>query len=158
MFFPVVMYGCESWTIKKTECLRIDAFELCRWKKTLESPLDCKKIQPVKSKGNQSSIFTGRTDAKAETPILWPPDGKNWLIKGPWCWKRLKAGGEGDNSRWDGWMTSLTKWPWVWVGSRSWWWTGKPDMLQSLGSQSVRHNWVTELNWTELNVMGESMC
>ena len=70
MFFPVVMYGCESWTIKKTECLRIDAFELCCWKKTLESPLDCKKIQPVKSKGNQSSIFTGRTDAKAETPIL----------------------------------------------------------------------------------------
>ena len=70
MVFPVVINGCESWTIKKTECRRIHAFELCCWKKTLESPLDCKEIQPVKSKGNQSSIFTGRTDAEAETPIL----------------------------------------------------------------------------------------
>ena len=152
------MYGCESWTIKKTECRRIHAFELCCWKKTLESPLDCKEIQPVKSKGNQSSIFTGRTDAEAETPILWSPDVKNWLIKRPWCWKRLKAGGEGDNSGWDGWMASLTRWTWVWVGSRSWWWRGRPGMLQSMGLQRVGHNWVTELNWTELNVMGESMC
>ena len=74
--FPVVMYGCESWTIKKAEHWRIDAFELCCWKR--ESPLDCKEIQPVHPKGNQSWIFIGRTDAEAETPILWPLDAKNW--------------------------------------------------------------------------------
>ena len=75
MVFPVVMYGCESWTIKKAEHRRIDALE-----KTLESPLDCKEIEPVKPKGNQSWIFIRKTDAEAETPILWPPDAKNWLI------------------------------------------------------------------------------
>ena len=79
MVFPVVMYGCESWTVKKAERWRIDAFELWCWR-TLESPLDCKEIQLVHPKGNQSWIFIGRTDAKAEAPILWPPDGKNWLI------------------------------------------------------------------------------
>ena len=74
MVFPVVMYGCESWTIKKAEHQRLDAFEL---EKTLESPLDCKEIQPVHPKGNQSWVFIGRTDAEAETPIFWPPDVKN---------------------------------------------------------------------------------
>ena len=86
--FPAVMYGCESWIIKKAECQRIDAFEVpknwCFWsvvlEKTLESPLDCKEIHAVNPKGNQPWIFIGRTDAKAETPILWLPDGKNWLI------------------------------------------------------------------------------
>ena len=77
MVFPVVMYGCESWTIKKAEHQRIDAFEL--WRRLL-SPLDFREIQPVHPKGNQSCIFIGRTDAEAETPILWPPDAKNWLI------------------------------------------------------------------------------
>ena len=75
--FPVVMCGCESWTIKKAECQRTDAFETVVLEKTLESPLDCKEIQPVNPKGNQSQIFTRRTDAKAEDPILWPPDAKN---------------------------------------------------------------------------------
>ena len=86
MVFPVVMDGCESWTIKKAECQRIDAFELWYWR-TLESPLDYKEIQPVHPKGNQSWIFIGRTDAEAETPILWPPDAKSWLI-----WKDPDAG------------------------------------------------------------------
>ena len=76
MVFPVVMYGCESWTIKKAEHLRIDAFELW-WEKTLESPLDCKEIQPVHSEGDQPWDFFGRTDAKAETPVLWPPHAKS---------------------------------------------------------------------------------
>ena len=76
MVFPIIMYGCESGTIKKAERQRIDAFELWCWK-TLESPLDCKEIQPVHSKGNWSGIFIGRTDAKTETPIPWPPDVKN---------------------------------------------------------------------------------
>ena len=77
MVFPVVMYGCESWTVKKVELGRIDAFELWCWEKTLESPLNCKEIQPVHPKGDQSWVFIGRTDAEAETPILWPPDAKN---------------------------------------------------------------------------------
>ena len=106
MVFPVVMYGCESWTVKKAECRRIGAFKLWCWR-TLESPLDCKEIQPVIPKGNQSWIVTGRTDAEAETLILWPPDVKNWHIgKEFWCWERLKAGGEGDDREWDGWMAS----------------------------------------------------
>ena len=70
-------------------------------------------------------------------------------LKRPWCCKRLKAGGEGDDRGWDGWMASPTQWTWVWAGSRSWWWTGKPAALQSMGSQRVRHDWVTEMNWTE---------
>ena len=82
MVFPVVTYGCESWTIKKAECRRIDAFELwCLLEKTLESPLDCKEIQPVHPKRDQSCVFIGRTDVEAETPILWPPDAKSSLEK-----------------------------------------------------------------------------
>ena len=83
MVFPVAMYECESWTIKKAECWRIDAFELWCWR----SPLDCNEIQPAHPKGDQSWVFIGRTDAEAETPVLWPPDGKNWLI-----WKDPNAG------------------------------------------------------------------
>ena len=79
MVFPVVMYGCESWTIKKAECWRTDAFELWCWKR-LESPLDCKEIQPVHPKANQSWVFIGRTDVEAESPVLWPPDVKSWLF------------------------------------------------------------------------------
>ena len=79
MVFPVVMYGCESWTVKKAECWRIDAFELWCWRR-LESPLDCKETQPVHPKGDQSWMFIGRTDAEAETPVLWPPHAKSWLI------------------------------------------------------------------------------
>ena len=75
-FFPVVMYGCESWTVKKAECRRIDAFELVL-EKTLESPLDCKELQPVHSEGDQPWVFSGRNDAKAETPVLWPPHAKS---------------------------------------------------------------------------------
>ena len=86
MVFPVVMYGCESWTIKKAEHWRIDAFELWCWRRLL-SPLDCKEIQPVNPKGNQSWLFVGRTDVEAETPILWPPDAKSWLI-----WKDPDSG------------------------------------------------------------------
>ena len=117
--------------------------------KTLESPLDCKEIQPVHSKGDQSWVFFGRTDANAETPILWPLHAKSWLIGRLWCWEGLGAGGEGDNRGWDGWMASLIWWTWVWVNSESWWWTGRPGVLRFKGSQRVGHNWVTELNWTE---------
>ena len=80
MVFPVVMYGCESWTEKKAECWRIDTFELWCWSRLLKSPFDCKEIQPVHRKGDLSWVFIGRTDAEAETPILWPPHAKSWLI------------------------------------------------------------------------------
>ena len=111
--------------------------------KTLESPLDC-KIQPVHSKGDQPWVFFGRNDAKAETPILWPPYAKSWLTGKDWCWEGLGAGGEGDDRGWDGWMASLTQWTWVWVNSGSWWWTGRPGVLPSMGSQRVGHNLATE--------------
>ena len=119
---------------------------------TLESPLDCKELQPVHPKGNQSWILIGRTDAEAEPPILWPPDVKNWLIgKDPDAGK-LKAEGEGDDRGWDGWMASPTQWTWVWASSRNWWWTGKPGVLQSMGSQRVGHDWVTKLNLIILRI------
>ena len=73
-------------------------------------------------------------------------------LKRPWCWERLRAGGEGDDRGWDGWMASLTRWTWVWVDSRSWWWTGKPGILRFMGSQRIRHDWATELNWTALKM------
>ena len=138
MVFPVVMYGCESWTRKKAEWRRIDAFELwcCR---RLLSPLDCKGIQPVHPKENQSLIFTGRTDAEAEAPIIWPPDAKSWLIgKDPDVgkdWRQEEKGMTEDEMA--GWYHHPT---WVWVNSRRWWRTGKTGVLQSVGSQRVRHN------------------
>ena len=114
--------------------------------KSLECPLESKEIKSVNPKGNQSWIFIGRSDAAAETPILWPPDAKSWLTGKDRCWERLKAGGEGDERGWDGWMTSLTQWTWVSASSGSWWWTGRPGLLQSMGFQRVRHNWATEVN------------
>ena len=95
--------------------------------------------------GDQSWVFIGRTDAATEAPILWPPDAKNWLIwKDPYAGKRLKAGGKGGDRGWDSWMASLTQWTWVWANSKRQWRTGKPGMLQSMGSQRVRPNWATE--------------
>jgi len=122
----------------------------CFWtvvlEKTLESPLGCKEIQPVNPKGNQSWIFIGRTDAKAETPILWPPDSKNWLIeKDPDAGKDWR---QEEKIRWlDGITDSMDI---VWAISSSWGWTGKPGMPQSMRSQRVKHNWATALNWTRL--------
>ena len=112
-------------------------------------PLDCKEIQSVHPKGDQPWVFIGRTDAEAETSILWLPDCKELTrLKRPWCWQGLGAGGEGDDRGWDGWMASPTRWAWVWVNSVSWWWTGRPGVLQSMGLQRVGHDWTTELNWT----------
>ena len=126
----------------------------CFWtvvlEKTLESLLDCKKVQPVHTKGDQSWVFIGRTDAKAETPIFWPPHVKSWLIgKDPEAGRDWGPGGEGDDRGWDGWMASPTRWTWVWVNSGSWWWTGRPGMLGFMGSQRVGDDWATELNWTD---------
>ena len=99
----------------------------------------------------------GRTDAEAETPILWPTSGEeltHW--KRPW-WGLLGAGGEGDNRGWDSWMATPTRWAWVWVNSGSWWWTGRPGMLWFMGSQRVRHDWATELNWYKNCNQGQQM-
>ena len=122
----------------------------CFWtvvlEKTLESPLDCKEIQPAHPKGDQSWVFIGRTDVEAGTPILCPPHEKSWLMEKTLMLRRIGAGGEGDNRGWGGWMASLAQCTWVWVDSRSWWWTGRPGVLQFMGSQRVGHDRVTELN------------
>ena len=104
----------------------------------------------VHPKGNQSWIVIGRTNAETETPILWPPDAKSWFIwKDPDAGKNWKQEAKGTTEHKMVWMASLTQWTWFWVNCGSWWWTGRPDMLQSMGSQRVGHNWVTELNWNE---------
>ena len=122
-------YGFSSGDVWMSELDYKESWALKNWRfwtvvleKTFESPLYSKEVQPVHPKGNESWIFIGRTDAEAETPILWRPDGKNWLIwKRSWCWGRSKAVGDGDNREWDGWMASPTQWVWVWVNSGSWW-------------------------------------
>ena len=146
------MYGYESWTIElmpKNWCFWTVLRNWCFWtvvlEETLESPLDCKEIQPVHPKGEQSWVSSGGTDVEAETPILWLTH-----LKRPWCWEKLRAGGEGDDRGWDGWMASPTQWTWVWVDSRNWWRTVRPGVLRFMGLQRVGHNWAIELNWTEL--------
>ena len=146
MVFPVVMYGCESWTVKKAERWRIDAFELQCWRRVLRIPWTArrsnqsilKEINPeysleglmLKLKFQYFGHLMQRTDSFEKTMMLGKIGGR----------------GGGDGRGWDGWMASLTQRIWVWVGSCSWWWTGKPGMLPSTGLQRVRHDWVTELN------------
>ena len=132
----------ESW-VPKNWCFWTVVLE-----KTLKSPLDY-KIQPVHPKGDKSWVFIGRTHVEAETPILWPPHVKSWLIG-----KDPNAGGywrqeETKRMSWlDGIINSCPiRWAWVWVDSGSWWWTGRSDMLRFMGSQRVGHDWATELNW-----------
>ena len=129
----------------------------CFWtvvlEKTLDSPLDCKEIQLVHPKGNWSWIFIARTDAEAETPILWPPDSKTWLTgKDPDAgrdWGQEEKGMTEDEMVG---MSSPTWWTWVWVNFGNWWWTGRPGALKSMGSQRVGHDGATELNWTGFQV------
>ena len=142
MVFPVVMYGCESWAIKKAEHRRTDAFELWCWRRLLSIPWTARR-------SNQSILKEMGVHWKdwcwswnSDTLATWCEE-----LKRPWCWERLKVGGEGDDRGWGGWMASLTQCTWVWINSRSWWWMGKPGVLQSMASQRVRHDWVAELNW-----------
>ena len=140
MVFPVVVYVCESWTLKKVEHWRTDAFELQCWRRLFRIPWTARRSNPF--------ILN-----KSVLNILWKDWCWSWSsntlatwceelthLKRPWCWARLRAGGEGNDRGWDGWMASRTQWTWVWVNSGSWWWTGKPGVLQSMGSQRVRHN------------------
>ena len=145
MVFPVVMYGCESWTIKKAECWRIDDFELWCWRR-LEIPLDCKEIQPVHPNRNQSWVFIGRTDIEAETPTLGhlmrrADSFEKTLILG-----KIEGQGRRGRKRMRWLVASLTQWTWVWVDSGSWWWAGRPGVLWFMGSQRVGYNWMTELD------------
>ena len=110
--------------------------------------LGLQEIQPVHSEGDQPWDFFGRNDAKSEASSTCE-ELTHW--KRLRCWEGLGAGGERDDRGWDGWMASLTRWTWVWVNSGRWWWTGRPGVLRFMGSQRVGHDWVTELNWTELN-------
>ena len=128
----------------KTEYYRIDAFKLC-WRSLFQSPLDCKEIKPVnpKEKSVLNIHWKDLCWSWNSCTSYWCKELTHW--KRPWCWKRLKAGGEGDNRGWDGWMASLTWWTWVWISSRSCRWTGKPGVLQFMGLHRVRHDWVTEL-------------
>ena len=146
MVSPVVMYGCESW---KAEHRRIDAFELWCWRRLLRVPWTTRRP-------NQSILKEISPEYSLE----------GWMLKlklqyfghlmqrtdWPWCWERLKAGEEGDDRGWDGWMASPTRWIWVWASSGSWWWTGKPGVRQSMMSQRVRQDWVTELSWYNVTV------
>ena len=131
----------ESWA-QKNWC-----FWTVMLEKTPESPWDCKEIKLVNFKENQSWIFIARTDAEAEASLLWPPDAKNWLIgKDPDAgkdWRQEEKGTTEDE------MVSPARWTRVWASFGSWWWTGKPGVLQSMGSQRVGHDWATELNWNE---------
>ena len=145
MAFPVVIYGCESWTIKKVERRRIDAFELWCRRRLLRVPWTARS-------SNQSILKDIRLGVhwrdwcwswNSNTLATWCEELTH--LKIPWCWERLRAGGEGDSRGWDGWMASPNQWIWVLADSGSWWWTWRPGVLQFMGSQRVGHNWVTEL-------------
>ena len=143
---PVVIYGCESWTIKKVQCWRIDAFELWCWRRLWES-LGLQG-DPTSPSWRKSVLNIHWKDWcwswNSNTLATWSKEVTHW--KRPWCWERLKVGGGGDDRGWDGCLASLTRWTWVWKSSRSWWWTGKPGMLQSMQLKRVGHDWETELN------------
>ena len=130
MVFPVVMYGCESWTIKKAECWRTDAVVL---EKTLESSLDTNQ-SILKEISPEYSLEGLMLKLKLQYLATCCKELTHW--KRPWCWERLKAGGEGDDRGWDCWMASLTRWTWVWTSSGRWWRTGKPGVLQSRVAKS----------------------
>ena len=158
MVFPVVVYGCENWTIKKDEHRIIDAFEL--W--CGEGSWEFHKLQ-----GDPTSPFWRRS----ALGFLWKEWWKSWNSstldisceelthwKRLWCWEVLGTEGEGEDGGWDGWMASLTWWTWVWVNSGSWWWAGRPGVPWFMGSQRVGHDWVAELNWHDkMSSLGRSL-
>ena len=156
MVFPVVIYGCESWTIKKAECQRIDAFELWCWRRLSRVPWIARRSNQsiLKEISPGCSLEGLMLKLKLQYLSTWCKELTH--LKRPWCWESLRAVGEWDDRGWDGWMASRTQWTWVWMDSRSWWWTGMPGVLRFMGSRRVGHNWATELNWTQLYSTGNS--
>ena len=146
MVFPVVMYGCESWTIKKAEPRRIDAFEQWCWKRLLNIPWTARRCNQsiLKEMSPECSLEGLMLKLKLQYLATWYKELSH--LKRPWCWERLRAGGEGDVRERDGWMPSPTQWTWICVDSGSWWWTRRPCVLTFMGSQRVEHDWATELN------------
>ena len=148
--FPVVMYGCESWTVKKAEHRRIDTFELWCWRRLLRVPWTARRSnQSILKEISPGCSLEGmmlKLKLQYFGHLMWRGSSEKTLMLGG-----LGARGEGDDRGWNGWMASLTQWTWVWVNSGSWWWTGRPGVLRFMGSQRVGHDWETELNWTELN-------
>ena len=145
-FFPVVKYRCKSWTIKMAECQRIDAFKLWCWRRLLRLPWTAKRSnQSVLRKSTLNIHWKDWCRSWSSDNILstWCEKPTHW--KRPWCWERLRAG-EGGNRGQDGWMASSAQWTWVWASSGRWWRTGKPDVLQSMRSQS--QTWLN--NWTAI--------
>ena len=145
MLFPVVMCGCENWTIKKGERWRIDAFELWCWRRLLKIPWTVRRSNHSILKDIHWKDWCWSWNSS--TLATWCEELTHW--KRAWCWGRLKAGGEGDDRGWGGWMASPTQWTWVCVDSGRWWRIGRPDVLRFMGSHRVRHDWATEVNWTE---------
>ena len=141
------MYGCENWTIKKAEHRRIDAFVLWCWRRLLRVPWTARRSNQSILKESVLNIYWKDWcwSWNSNTLATWCKELTH--LNRTWCWERLRAGGEGNDRGWDGWMASLTQWTWFWVNSRSWWWTGRPGMLLFMGSQRVRHDWAAELNW-----------
>ena len=146
MVFPVAMYGCESWTVKKAERQKIDVFELWCWRRLLRVPWTARRSKQSILKDISSWCSL---EGLMKTLAISCKELIHW--KRPWCWEGLGSGGEGDGRGWDDWMVSLTQWAWVWVNSGSWWWTGRPGVLRFMGSQRVGHDWAPELNWTEMS-------
>ena len=149
MVFPVVTYGCESWTVKKTEHWRIDAFELWYWRRLLRVPWTARRSNQsiLKAISLVCSLEDWCWSWNSSTLATSCEELTHW--KRPWCWEGLRAGVEGNDRGWDGWMASLTWWAWVWVNFRSWWWQGG---LVCCNSWGCRESDTTErLNWTELN-------
>ena len=135
----------ESWALKKAECWRIDAFELWCWRRLLRVPWIARRSNQSipKEISPEYSLEELMLSWNSNTLVTWFEELTH--LKRPWYWERLKAGGEGDNRGWNGWVASPTQWTWVWVNSGSWWWTAKPVMLQSMGLQRVGQDWATEL-------------
>ena len=151
MVFSVVMDGCESWTIKKADCWRTDVFELWCWRRLLRVPWTARRSNPSILKEVSLEYSLEGMMLKLNSNILATCCEELTHWKRPWSQEILKAGGEGNDRGWDGRMASPIRWTWVWVSSRSWWWTGRAGVLQSMGLQRVGHDWATELNWNFLS-------
>ena len=147
IFFPVVMYGSESWTVKKAEHQRIDAFELWCWRRLLRVPWTARRSNQSILKEISPECSLEGLMLKLKLQYFGHLMQRVDSLEKPWCWEGLGVGEEGDNRGWDAWLESPTRWTWVCVNSWSWWWTGRPVVLQFLGLQRVGHDWVMELNW-----------